>query len=85
MSIVNSVKDAGGRFLKRRNKKSDEWIEVSDMEARDAISHRLRNQAPQPKVPEPILQDMAASIASFAGTMLSSTTTAGSRKRAKAR
>jgi hypothetical protein len=79
MSIVNMIKDGNGRFLKRRNKKSDEWIQVSDMEARDAISHRLRNQAPQPKTTTRI--DVAP-VLSFPDAV--QTPSSLSRKRAKA-
>ena len=47
MSIVKLVKEADGRFLKRRDRCSNDWVEICDKEARKAISHRLRNEAPR--------------------------------------
>ena len=47
-SIVREIKASGGRLLKRRGKTGDAcWFEISDKEARDAISHRLRNAIPR--------------------------------------
>ena len=48
MSIVQVIKAHDGRFLKRRGNLDDDcWFEISDKEARDAISHRLRNKVPR--------------------------------------
>ena len=44
MAIVEKIKKTNARFLKRRNKGVDEWIEVGDLEARRSIIHRFRNK-----------------------------------------
>ena len=53
MSIVRTVKESKARFLKRPDRNSDEWVEISDLEARQAVSHRLRNKPPR-QIKKPI-------------------------------
>ena len=43
LCVVKVFKESGGRFLKRDSNNKDEWNEIGDMEARDAVTQRFRN------------------------------------------
>ena len=49
MLTVEYIKQSGGRFMKRRNKGSKDWLEVTDMEARRLVVHRFRVKSPKVK------------------------------------
>lgn len=49
-TVVDAVRKEGGRFLKK-DKDYDRWIEVSDDEAREKVSHMFRNARRASKYP----------------------------------
>ena len=42
--IVSKVQEHGGRFLKKCNHTASGWVEITDVAARDKISHALRTK-----------------------------------------
>ena len=48
IAIVDMIKESGGRFLKRRAKGVNEWVEAGDLESRRSVIHRFRNRLSTP-------------------------------------